>query len=259
MTDKPTRVFKVEQSTVQIYPTPEEMGQAAAKQGAAKILSAVATYGTARIMIATGNSQQQMITALVRDPDLDWNRIEVFHMDEYVGLSPDHPASLRYWFGKNLLNSVTPAKLHLIRGEAKDSKGECQRYADLIRSAPINVCFLGIGENGHIAFNDPHVADFRDRETIKKVDLDDRSRSQQVKEGHFPDIASVPGEALTVTCPSLLAAESMICCVPESRKAPAVRDALEGPVTTFCPGSILRTHPQASIFLDGDSASLLRN
>jgi len=259
MTADPARVFKVEQSTVRVYPTKSEMGQAAAVEGSKKIQAAIAQHGTARIMVATGNSQQDMMEALVRNQDVDWSRVEVFHMDEYVGISPDHPASLRYWFQKHMLNTIKPAKLHLIKGEAQDSSEECLRYENLIRSAPIHVCLLGIGENGHVAFNDPHVADFNDRQTVKKVDLDSRSRMQQVKEGHFREIEAVPHEALTVTCPALLSAESMVCCAPESRKAEAVRNALLGPVSTSCPASILRSHPNVSIFLDADSASLLPN
>lgn len=257
MSDSPARVFKVEQSTVSVYPTKSEMGQAAAAEGATKIKNAIKKYGIARIMVATGNSQQDVVASLIGDRELDWNRVEMFHMDEYVGLFPDHPASLRYWLGKHMLSFVQPAKVNLIRGEAKDTKEECGRYEELIRSGPINICFLGIGENGHIAFNDPHVADFNDRETIKKVELDDRSRLQQVKEGHFRDVKEVPREALTVTCPALLAAEALVCCAPESRKAQAVRDALQGPVSESCPASVLRSHPQISIFLDRDSAGLL--
>jgi glucosamine-6-phosphate deaminase len=253
----PTRVFKVEQSTVYVFPTKGEMGQAAANEGATRIKEAIAKHGMARIMVATGNSQQDMIGALVRVQGLDWSKIEIFHMDEYVGISPEHPGSLRFWFGKHMLKAVTPAKLHLICGEASNLDEECRRYTELLHSAPIHVCFLGIGENGHIAFNDPHVADFKDPKTIKKVVIDDRSRAQQVKEGHFPDVASVPSEALTVTCPALLAAESMICCAPELRKAEAVHKSLQGPVSTSCPGSILRTHPHTSIYLDNDAASSL--
>ena len=144
------------------------------------------------------------------------------------------------------------------KGNAPDVDAECRRYEQLLREAPITLCMLGFGENGHIAFNDPHVANFQDPQGVKRVDLDERDRRQQAGEGHFPGWESVPREAITLTCPMLMGSENIIGCVPELRKAEAVKNALEGPVSTKCPGSVVRTHPQAHIYLDADSASLLK-
>ncbi|MFO7726140.1 MAG: glucosamine-6-phosphate deaminase [Oceanipulchritudo sp.] len=249
--------FPFGEHTGRIYDSPEPMGEAAAEEAAGIIREALESQPVARIMIGTGNSQESSIQALVHRSDLDWSRIEVFHMDEYIGISPDHPASFRRWLKTRVADVAKPAVMHYMMGDADDIDAEIQRYSDLLEEAPLDLSFLGFGENGHIAFNDPHVADFNDPATVKSVDLDEACRRQQVGEGHFPDLQSVPTHALTVTCPGLLRARALVCVVPEKRKAKAVRDALKGPVDTVCPGSIVRTHPGARLFLDRDSASLL--
>jgi len=209
------------------------------------------------MIVATGNAQYDVVKGLVETTGLDWGKIEIFHMDEYVGLPDSHPASFRLWIKTRLVDQVHPRVAHYIAGDAADAAAECRRYTELLLESPIDVCLLGIGENGHIAFNDPHVADFHDPATVKLVELDERCRQQQVGEGHFASLAEVPREALTLTCPALMRSRHLICCVPEKRKAEAVRNALEGPVSVACPGSLLRTHPQATIYLDSESASLL--
>ncbi len=183
-------------------------------------------------MVATGNSQVQFIAELVSCPDIDWKRVEIFHMDEYVGLAPDHPASFRHWIKTHLADKVHPARVHYLAADAPDLEAEIWRYAELLLAAPIHLAFVGFGENGHISFNDPPIADFDDPRTVKRVALDKACRLQQVGEGHFPDLSSVPKEALTVTCPGLFRARAWICCVPDTRKAEAVRNALEGPIST---------------------------
>lgn len=242
---------------VEIYSSRAAQGEAAAARGAELVRDAIGRDGHARIIVATGNSQKDMIAALVRSPGIDWNRVEVFHMDEYVGMSADHPASFRRWVRENLITRVHPGRAHLLEGDATDVAAECRRYERLLLDAPIVLCFLGIGENGHIAFNDPHIADFKDPETVKRVALDERCRRQQVGEGHFATLDDVPREALTLTCPALMRSENLICCVPEARKVEAVRRSLEGEITPDCPGSLLRTHPHATIYLDRDSAAQL--
>ena len=249
--------FQVENARVYVYPTKLETSQAAAREAASLLRSALAERGTARIIVGTGNSQDDMIAALVKEPDLDWSRVEVFHMDEYVGMPMEHPASFRLWLKTHLVDIVHSAQANYLAGDAPDFEQECARYADLLHTAPIDICFLGFGENGHIAFNDPGVADFNDPLAVKRVAMDERCRRQQVGEGHFPSLEAMPAEALTLTCPELLRARHLICTVPDQRKAEAVRNALTGPITEACPSSAVRTHPCAAIYLDADSAALL--
>jgi glucosamine-6-phosphate deaminase len=244
-------------TNIRIFAGRAELGQAAAADAAAILRSAMASRGRARIVVGTGPSQDDTIAALARSPEIDWRSVEVFHMDEYVGMSAAHPASFRRWLREHLEDLVHPARVHYLQGDAGDLEAECRRYGELLRSAPIDISFLGFGENGHIAFNDPGTADFHDPAAVKRVELDERCRRQQVGEGHFPDLASVPAEALTVTCPVLAGAAHLICSVPERRKAEAVRNALEGPVSEACPASLVTTHPQCAIYLDRESASLL--
>jgi glucosamine-6-phosphate deaminase len=244
--------------SVHLYPSGQELGAAAAARTASVIRDAVSMRGRVRMIVATGNSQLEFIDALTKIAGLPWHAAEIFHMDEYAGMSADHPASFRRWIRERVTERVHPASADYLDGEAADRKAECDRYAALLNAAPVDLAFVGIGENGHIAFNDPHVADFDDPLTVKVVELDEACRRQQAGEGHFATVADVPREALTLTCPALLRARHLICCVPESRKAAAVRASLEGPLTEACPGSALRTHPDAHLFLDCDSASLLR-
>jgi glucosamine-6-phosphate deaminase len=206
---------------------------------------------------ATGNSQIAFMDALTALPGIPWDRVELFHMDEYVGIDESHPASFRKWIRERISDRVRPAVAHYLDGTARDIEAECRRYAGLLLAAPIDVAFVGIGENGHIAFNDPHTADFLDPDAVKPVTLDTACRRQQVGEGHFPSIQAVPEQALTLTCPALMRAAHLVCCVPDSRKAAAVKNALEGPVDTACPASLLRTHSSAYLYLDQESASLL--
>ena len=244
-------------ATIRVYPRGPALGQAAGSAGAAIIRDAIAGHGSARIIVGTGPSQDGTIAALVRTPDIDWKRVEVFHMDEYAGMAESHPASFRRWLREHLVDLVRPGQVHYLRGDAEDAGEECRRYGSLLRAAPIDVSFLGFGENGHLAFNDPGAADFADPAAVKPVMLDERCRRQQVGEGHFPDLASVPPAAITVTCPVLVSAAHLICSVPDLRKAAAVRDAIKGPLSTACPASLVMTHPRCAIFLDTESASLI--
>ena len=237
-----------------IYPTAQAMGKAAAVATVDLIFAAVAAKGQARIMVATGNSQLEFIDALMQRDDVPWDRVEAFHMDEYIGIAPDHPASFRRWLKVKVETRRKLAKIHYIAGDASDIDGEIRRYSSLLNAGPIDAAFVGFGENGHIAFNDPPVANFTDPVSMKVVPLDRACRHQQVGEGHFKDLDSVPKLALTVTCSGLLRANAWISCVPERRKATAVRQALLGPISTACPASIVRKHPRALIFLDNDSA-----
>jgi glucosamine-6-phosphate deaminase len=242
--------------TVEIHPSKAALGRAAAADAAAFLREAIGRRGQARIIVGTGPSQDETIAALARE-DLDWPQVEVFHMDEYVGLAAAHPASFRRWLKTHLADLVKPGIVHYMAGDAADPEAECARYAAELARAPIDICFIGFGENGHIAFNDPHEARFDDPRAVKIVTLDQRCRAQQVGEGHFADLASVPPRAITLTCPTLLAARRLVSSVPDRRKAEAVRGALEGPVGEQCPASIVRTHPSAALFLEPESAALL--
>jgi glucosamine-6-phosphate deaminase len=241
---------------VEVHPSAESAGTAAAARAADIIRQAIARQGRARIIAATGNSQLPLIGAIVRQ-NLDWSKVELFHMDEYLGMNADHPASFRRWIRTRLADIVHPRVTHYLNGDAADPHHEIARYTLLLSDAPIDIAFVGFGENGHIAFNDPPVADFNDPAMVKIVALDEACRRQQAGEGHFSDLAAVPKEALTITCTGLFQAHSWICCVPEARKAQAVHNALEGPISKACPASLVRRHPNARVYLDTQSASQL--
>jgi glucosamine-6-phosphate deaminase len=251
------RQFQVGPLQVYVYETKEALGMDAARTAGVLIQQAIRKRGRARLLFSAANSQLEMVENLTGNAGIDWNAVEVFHVDEYVGLSLSHPASFGGWLKRNLVNRVHPANVHYMAGDAKDVAKECRRYAEALSDAPIDVSFLGIGENGHIGFNDPHAADFSDPQTMKVVTLDEKCRLQQVREGHWPSLASVPPAGITVTCPALLNASHIICCVPGPRKAEAVRHTLEGSISATCPASLLRTHPDAKLCLDVGSASLL--
>jgi len=209
-------------------------------------------------MFATGNSQLEFIETLVNDGyEIPWHRVVLFHMDEYVGIDPTHPAGFAKWIRERIVDRVKPLTAHLIDSQA-DPTAECERYAALLTANPLDLCCLGIGENGHLAFNDPpNNADFDDPLDVKVVTLEESCRIQQINEGHFPDMSSVPTEAMTVTVPALLRADRVIAVVPEARKAAPVATALKGPVSVACPASALRTKVGATLHLDPGSASQL--
>jgi glucosamine-6-phosphate deaminase len=244
---------------VSVFDTTTAMARAAADRAAAILRAAVAKKGVAHAMFATGNSQIAFVHQLVAaTPDVPWSDIVVFHMDEYLGIGPDHPASFQRWIRERIVEPTKPKAAHYLDGRAPAAAAECERYAGLLRLHPLDLCCLGIGENGHLAFNDPPVADFDDTHDVKVVTLDPACRAQQVHEGHFATDDDVPTQAITVTIPALLRAAAVLAIVPEARKAEPVRASLQGPVSVSCPASILQRTPHASIFLDTDSAGLLR-
>ena len=206
--------------------------------------------------MATGASQFEFLEALTSRPDIDWSRVEMFHLDEYIGLPADHPASFRRFLLERLIRPAGITRYHLLDGEA-DPAEVCERVGRALQSAPIDCAFIGIGENGHLAFNDPP-ADFSTDEPYIVVGLDAACRQQQVGEGWFPSIADVPSRAITVSIQGLLDSREIICIVPDARKAQAVRRCLEGPVTPDAPASVLQTHPDTTVYLDSASAALLK-
>lgn len=249
--------FQAGTARVLVFDSVADSAVAAASHAAELITKAVQEKGSARIIAATGNSQKAFIDCLVLEKDVPWNRVTLFHMDEYVGIDAAHPASFRLWIRTRFEQRVHPKEAHYIQGDAPDVNAEADRYAKLLLSDEIDLAFVGIGENGHIAFNDPPVADFTDPKTVKCVALDEACKRQQAGEGHFESVEAVPNNAITITCPGLFRAKAWITVVPDRRKAEALEAALEGPVTTKCPGSIIRIHPNATVYLDRFSSSLL--
>lgn len=243
----------VDELEIEVHADEQVMGAAAARRAAAVIGAAIAARGAARVVIATGNSQYAFTDALVQQ-SIDWSVVTVFHMDEYVGLDNDHPASFQRWIRERIADRVHPARVEYISG-ADDPGQEVARYEAALREAPLDLVCMGIGENGHLAFNEPDDADFDDPHWARVISLSAESQAQQVGEGHFPDLASVPQQAISLTIPALLSAGAVQVCVPEARKAAAVTAALTGPVDASCPASILRHTGHARLFLEPASSS----
>ncbi len=253
----PLKVFSVDCLQVRIYPRQADLASDAAQLAQKYLSEILGRQDTATAIMASANSQIQFLGALVELGGVDWSRVTLFHMDEYLGLDENHPASFRRFMRERVERLVKPRQFHYLQGDALEPLAECDRYARLLAAQPIDLCCLGIGENGHIAFNDPAVADFNDPHKVKLVKLDPECRQQQVGEGHFARLEAVPQYAITLTIPMLCAAKRMFCIVPEKRKANAVKAALQGRICSACPASFLRRQPQCILFLDAESASLL--
>ncbi len=253
----PSKTFSADALAVRVHPTSEALAADAADAAVAVIRRALETQGSAAVILASATSQIQFLAALVVAPDLDWSRVTLFHMDEYLGIAADHRASFRPFLREHVAAKVRPRAFHFLAGDAPEPLRECDRYARLLRAQPVDLCCLGIGENGHVAFNDPPVADFDDPFAVKLVKLDEACRRQQMGEGCFPTLEAVPQYAYTLTVPTLCAARRMVCVVPDRRKARAVRDTLRGPVSPACPASVLRRQAHCTLYLDAASASKL--
>jgi len=254
---EPIRCWRVELLEIRVYPDEAALAVAAAHEAAAVLQGAIRQYGRARVVFACAASQIRFLEALTARTDVDWSRVEVFHMDEYLGMTPDHPASFRRFLRERLVEKVRPGRVHELCGDAPEPLKEIRRYSALLAEAPLHLCCLGIGENGHLAFNDPPVADFEDPDLVKLVALDEACRRQQVGEGWFPHLEAVPRFAYTLTLPALCRARRLLAVVPERRKALAIARALTGPIDPACPASILRRHGSATLFLDLESAALV--
>ncbi len=253
---KPRNEFQFDQLNVLVYDNKEVLGAASADFVENKIKEVVSSKGKARVIFATGASQFEFLAALC-EKEIPWESVEAFHLDEYVGLSDDHPASFRCYLRERLFNKVNPATVHYLDGCVDKLDEECERYSKVLTRGEIDLACIGIGENGHIAFNDPPVADFKDPKLVKVVELDEPCRNQQYGEGWFPSFDNVPKFALSLTVPAIMQAKTVNCVVPDERKAEAVKNALYGPIQTSCPASILRTHTDAFLRLDQPAASLL--
>jgi glucosamine-6-phosphate deaminase len=254
---EPSKSFYVDHLLVEVYASEMEMSESVAKITHQYLQNLLDKQDTVAILLATGNSQIRFLEALIALEGIDWSRIILFHLDEYLGITSDHPASFRRYLRERVEEKVCPQQFYYIAGDTLQPIAECDRYTRLLENQPIDLCFLGIGENGHLEFNDPAVADFQDPAKVKLVKLDHVNRQQQVNTAYFANLADVPQYAFTVTIPMICHAKKIICLAPATRKAQVVKTLLTGNITTNCPASILRQQPQATLFLDVNSASLL--
>jgi len=250
----PHRRVQIDNLPVEVYSSRTEMGAAAAAVAQGILQRAIAERGEANVILATGNSQLSFLHALREFEGIEWGRVRVFHMDEYLGIEPNHPASFPLFLHQHILDRVQPGEFFPVPSQPENIEQACADYEELLRRYPADFVALGFGENGHLAFNDPPYAKFDDPVWVKVVTLDETSRRQQVGEGHFPTLESVPTQAITLTIPALLAAKHVLAIVPEARKVNAVRACLYEPVSEDRPGSILRTVGHATLYLDPDSA-----
>ncbi len=253
----PVHQFHAGLIKVEVHPSREAAGRAAAQAAAQAIKTLAEARERIAVIFATGASQFETLAALNAIDGLPWDRVLGFHMDEYIGLSADHPASFRRYLRQRLTGKVRMREFFEIDGSRPDPEHTAREYAAKLRAADPQLCLLGIGENGHLAFNDPEVADFQDPLDAKIVELDRECRRQQLAEGWFPDLDAVPASAITLTIPALMRVPRLIASVPGIRKAAIVRRALTEPISTACPATILRTHPDVTVFLDPESASQL--
>ena len=241
---------------LKVFNDRSSLAKAAAQEAEAAIRRAIRNGGQARVIAATGTSQFEFLAALTDSTDIDWGRVELFHLDEYVGLPVTHPASFRKILLERLVNKTRIAKFHPLDGDAHDLSNVIKRVGTALVSAAVDIAFVGIGENGHLAFNDPP-ADFETEEPYLIVNLDEACRRQQVGEGWFGDISQVPTQAISMSVRQILKAKEILAVAPESRKARAVKACFEGEISQMAPASILRTHSNASVYLDKESAGLL--
>ena len=240
---------------IKVYEDKTALGRAAAEQAAVSLRKAIQESGQARIIAATGASQFEFLDALTTMPGIDWPRVEMFHLDEYVGLPVSHPASFRKYLLERLIQKTGISKYHFLEGD-RDVPKMVRRVGAELLAAPIDLAFVGIGENGHLAFNDPP-ADFQTEEPYLLVDLDEACRRQQVGESWFTDLSEVPKRAISMSVRQILKSKAILAVVPEARKAQAVKSCFEGEISPLAPASILRTHAHTTVFLDKDSAALL--
>jgi len=251
------RNFRADQLNVYVYESRPKMGQAAASVIAAEIRRAIQDRGRAVVILASAPSQNEFLASLAEAPDIDWSRVVAFHLDEYLGMDDQAPQSFRRFLIDRLVNKVPLGEFHGLRGDAPDGAAEAKRYAKLLQQNPPDFAVLGIGENGHLAFIDPPFCDFNDPEAVKVVQLDEICRNQQVNDGAFTSLDEVPRDALSLTIPTLMARPKLFAIAPGSAKRQAIKDAVQGPISTNCPASILRTHPNAHLFIDVVSAEYL--
>lgn len=255
---KPKNEFQKDLLKVKIYEETQQMGNAAADFVAEKLDEAIQQKGKANLILATGASQFAFLDAL-KTKIIEWEKITVFHLDEYKDLSIQHPASFRKYLKERILDQVKPGKVYLINGDAEKLEEKIEAYENLLKTHPVDVACIGIGENGHIAFNDPPVADFNDPRWVKVVELDHGCRMQQLGEGWFETLDDVTTEAVSLTITAIMNCKTISCVVPDERKAMAVYNTLHSEISTECPATILRKHTDTVLFLDSQAASQIQN
>ena len=251
------KTFKKDNLNVNVYSSRDEMGAAAAADVKAAILRVLGEKEEINMIFAAAPSQNEVLANLATDKEIPWGRVNAFHMDEYIGLDKNAPQGFGNFLRDHIFGIAPFKSVNYIRIDAPDAEEECQRYEKLLRENPVDIVVLGIGENGHIAFNDPPFADFEDKKLVKTVKLDEVCRNQQVNDGCFAKIDDVPTHALTLTVPALMSGKELYCIVPAKTKANAVAATVNGEITPDCPASVLRTHAAATLYLDPDSSSLL--
>lgn len=250
-------IFQVDALTVSVSEDRKALGAYAAKLAGEQLRKILAEKDFVNIVFAAAPSQNEFLAALAAEETLDWNRVRAFHMDEYTGLPDSAPQRFGNYLRSHFFDHVPLREVHFLRGDASDSEGECRRYAELLIRHPPDVVFMGIGENTHLAFNDPHVAKFNDPHMVKVVALDQSCRQQQVNDGCFNTLAEVPQHAITLTLPALMKADYIFCMVPGKTKEQAIYHTLKSDIVETYPSTILRTHPSAILFIDRDSGALL--
>ncbi len=243
---------QVDRLQVRLYENRADLGAAACAAAAQKMKELLSAQEQLRMVFAAAPSQNEFLASLVKEEGIDWSRVTVFHMDEYIGLPEDAPQRFGAFLKERLFDLVKPGQVHLI-DSTKPQEEECERYTALLKEAPIDIVCLGIGENGHLAFNDPPVADFKDTEVVKPVELEEACRRQQVNDGCFAALEDVPTHALTLTIPALLSGSHLFCMVPGPTKRLAVEKTLNDAISTACPATVLRQHPSCILFVDRDS------
>ncbi|WP_017260069.1 glucosamine-6-phosphate deaminase [Pedobacter arcticus] len=248
--------FRKDNLTVKVFNTRLEMGQTAATEVATVIAKLLKEKDTINVVFAAAPSQNEFLSALL-DKDINWSRINAFHMDEYIGLHADATQGFANFLRERIFNKVDFKSVNCLNGNSEDAEREAERYAKLLEQYPTDIALMGIGENTHIAFNDPHVADFNDSKLVKIVELDTACRQQQVNDGCFQEISEVPTHALTLTVPALVSAKYIFCMVPSEKKAQAISYTLNENVSANYPSTILRNHENAILYIDKDSSSLI--
>ena len=252
------RNFRADSLNVYVYESRPKMGSAAAAVIASEIRHAIQERGRAIVILASAPSQNEFLASLADAPDIDWSRVTGFHLDEYLGMDEHAPQSFRRFLIDRLVNKVPFGEFHGLCGEAADGSEEADRYVQLLKDNPPDFAVLGIGENGHLAFIDPPFCDFNDPKAVKVVELDEVCRNQQVNDGAFATLEEVPRNALSLTIPTLMARPKLFAIAPGPAKREAIKKTVEGPISTTCPASILRTHPDAHLFIDTVAAKFLR-
>ena len=251
------KTLKKDKLVVEIYENRSLMGEAAARDIKAKIAELLEESQEINMIFAAAPSQNDVLKSLVEDKEIEWNRVNAYHMDEYIGLDKDAPQGFGNFLKDHIFGLVPFKSVNYIDITATDPEKEAERYGKLLEENPTDIVIMGIGENGHIAFNDPPVADFKDKKTVKPVKLDEVCRQQQVNDGCFESIDKVPTHAMTLTVPTLVKAPYLFCIVPAPTKAKAVYETLNGSIDEHCPASVLRTHDNAKLYLDDQSSKLL--